>query len=150
MLSVPLCLCVFCCLPDTPCTTMHAIKMFESCWLRIGCRDSGGDWQKKTSLKDTKTVWRTAESCMLKHMEKCAAPIGFSQRSPRYWDLGNRINCYVIMWMRWGQRAQKSQPMCRVFVYEQSQQRAVEGITKVPKMKCSSFSLFVSEFENLM
>lgn len=103
-------------------------------------------------MKETKAVWRTADSCMLRHMEKCAAPIGFSQRSPRNWDLGNRISCYVIMWMRWGQSAQKSQPMCRVVVYEWSQwlKRAVGGITRVPRMKCSSSSLFVSDFENLM
>lgn len=61
------------------------------------CRDLGGDLQQrnmeKAGLKETKAVWRAADSsCMLKHMEKCAAPMGFSQWSPRDWDLENRIS----------------------------------------------------------
>lgn len=63
----------------------------------------------KGSLEDSGLLYAKA------YGEMCC-PIGFSQRTPRYWDFGNRISCCVIMWMWWGQRAQKSQPMWYVFL----------------------------------
>lgn len=114
-------------------TWVCAVCMRETTLITDGVQGFMGRFTEeniwKACLKETEAAWGTEHSYMLKHMEKCAAPIGFSRWSSRCWDLGNRISCCVIMWVWWGR------------VLRSAQSRALEEISRAPRMKCLSPSL---------